>query len=182
MLKSKTRIRTGLITVVAAMSLTGTAATASADGDAPAADDAYTSISPEAGEFQLYGAPEGAVQARNFKSSLTGWAPGSKESRHWEDNHYTEIKFTGCSMVGTTGQSALVKLWHDLSWAPDKSLGAKTFTNCFKGSGHTSRGEWDQYVSGGDKRYFTVPALNGSIYTRANLNVDEVYVDTSKAD
>ncbi|MFI6277430.1 hypothetical protein [Streptomyces sp. NPDC050988] len=31
-------------------------------------------------------------------------------------------------------------------------------------------------------RYFTIPKLNGSEFTRAHLNVSKVYVDTSKAD
>ncbi|MBN0044419.1 hypothetical protein JS756_09895 [Streptomyces actuosus] len=137
----------------------------------------------EEGQFQLYGSPEpGRMPPRNFTSHLSGWAPGSKESRHWADNDYTEIKFTGCSMVGTTGRSVGVKLWQAIPFARDKDMGMKTFTNCFKGSTKTSRGEWSAHYTGGDNRYFTIPALNGSIYTKANLNVKKVYVDTTKAD
>ncbi|MGV9291018.1 hypothetical protein [Streptomyces sp. NPDC003719] len=118
----------------------------------------------------------------NFTSSLSGWAPGSQESRHWADNEYTEIQFTGCSMVGAPAVSVGVKLWQAIPFALDKDMGTATFTNCFRGSGYTSRAEWNAYYSGGDNRYFTIAHLNGSQYTKAAVNVKTVYVDTSAAD
>ncbi|WP_306188770.1 MULTISPECIES: hypothetical protein [unclassified Streptomyces] len=183
MLNSRNSIRTGLIAAVAAAALTGTVTAASADDGATSSDDAYTFNGGEEGLFQLYGPPEpGRMQPRNFTSYLSGWAPGDKESRHWADNDYTEIQFTGCSLVGASSVSAGVKLWQAIPFSRDKDMGMKTFTNCFKGSSYTSRGEWNAHYTDGDNRYFTIPALDGSIYTKANLNVSKVYVDTTAAD
>ncbi|MFB8246431.1 hypothetical protein ACFC5X_15480 [Streptomyces sp. NPDC055952] len=146
-------------------------------------EDAHTFNPAEEGLFELQApSSEGGGRVPNFTSSLSAWAPGSKESRHWADNDYTEIQFTGCTMIGATGHSVGVKLWQAIPFARDKDMGVKTFTNCFKSSDHTSKGSWNAHYSGGDNRYFTIAELNGSLYTRAHINVDKVYVDTTAAD
>ncbi len=184
MLKHRNLIHTGLIAAVAAAVLTGTVSVASADDAAPASKDAYTFNANEEGLFQLRAPASGSglAQTRNFTSELIGWAPGSKESRHWADNDYTQVQFTGCSLDNGPSLSADVKLWQAIPFGRDKDMGSKTFTNCFKGSNETSSGEWSAHYDDGDNRYFTVPKLNGSEFTRAHLNVKKVYVDTTKAD
>lgn len=184
MLKHRNLIRTGLIAAVAATALTGTASVASAEDTASVSDDAHTFNPNEEGLFELQApAPgNGVVQPRSFTSKLEGWAPGNKESRHWADNDYTEIQFTSCSLDNGPSISADVKLWQAIPFGRDKDMGSKTFTYCFKGAGKTSKGEWNVHYDDGDNRYFTVPKLNGSEFTRAHLNVTKVYVDTSQAD
>ncbi|MFH9073648.1 hypothetical protein [Streptomyces alboflavus] len=183
-----TRTSAVLVGALAASTLFATAATADDTvpvGDSAEVSDDASTVSPdEDGLFELQApdAEQGGIQARNFTSSVGGWGPGNKESRHWADNDYTEIKFTGCTMDGATGRSLDVQLHQAIPFALDKSLGSKRFTNCFKGSGHTSRGEWDVHSSNGDNRYFTIPKLNGSEYTHARVSVKKVYVDVSKAD
>ncbi|WP_371096903.1 MULTISPECIES: hypothetical protein [Streptomyces] len=183
MRKYRNQIHAGLIAAVAAAALTGTMTVATADDTAPVSEDAHTFNPNEEGLFELQApADEGGIQPRNFTSSLTGWAPGSKESRHWPDNDYTEIQFTTCEMIGAGGKSVGVKLWQAVPFAYDKDMGVKTFTNCFTGSGKTSKGEWNAHYDGGDNRYFTIAHLNGSGTVHAAVNVDKVYVDTTMAD
>ncbi|MBV1940533.1 hypothetical protein KUF83_28765 [Streptomyces sp. BV286] len=183
-MKHRNTIRAALTAAVVTAALTGTVTVASADATASASDDAHTFNPNEAGLFELQApAPDsGMVQPMNFTSSLSGWAPGSKESRHWADNDYTEIQFTGCTMDGATGRSVGVKLWQAIPLGRDKDMGMKTFTNCFTGSNETSKGEWSGHYNDGDNRYFTIPELNGADFTHAKVSVRTVYVDTSKAD
>ncbi|MFF7000009.1 hypothetical protein ACFY93_34500 [Streptomyces sp. NPDC008313] len=175
-------MRAGLIAVMTVATLGGGVASASADG-APTDDDAYTSFNPnETGLFELYGdsSAGGQIHPYNWSGDLSAWGPGNKESHHWADNDYTEVRFTGCTMAGTTGRSVSVKLWQAIPFGRDKDVGTKTFTACFGGG--TSQGEWNVHYEGGDNRYFTLPQLNGSEYTRAQVSVRKIYVDTTKAD
>ncbi|WP_159043863.1 hypothetical protein [Streptomyces sp. NRRL S-1521] len=182
--------RTSVVLVSALATTTLLTGAATADDTVPVddtvetTDDAGTVSLDEEGLFELLApAPSGGgVQTRNLTSELVDWLPSSHESRHWSDNDYTEIKFTGCSLEGAPGRSLHVRLHQAIPFGLDKSLGSKRFTNCFKGSGKTSKGEWDTHVSGGDNRYFTVPQHNDSEHSRTALNVKKVYVDTSKAD
>lgn len=179
--------RTSAVIVAALTASTLFTSVAAADDADPAGDnveivdDAGTVSLDEEGLFELEAPAEG-VQARNFTSEINGWVPGSKESRHWSDNDYTEVKFTNCSLIGTRGKSLDITLWQAIPFGLDKSVGTKRFSECFKGSGHTSRGEWDAHYSNGDNRYFTIPRHNGSEHIRTYLNVKKVYVDVSKAD
>ncbi|MEU9782847.1 hypothetical protein AB0H92_18130 [Streptomyces phaeochromogenes] len=184
MLKHRKSIRAALTAAVVATALTGTVTVAVADDTVSSSEDVHTFNPNEEGLFELQApaADSGMVQPRNFTSSLSGWAPGSKESRHWADNDYTEIQFTNCSLDNGPSASADVKLWQAIPVGRDKDMGSKRFTNCFEGSNKTSKGEWSAHYDDGDNRYFTVPKLNGSEFTRAHLNVSKVYVDTSKAD
>ncbi|MFF8530765.1 hypothetical protein ACN6K9_006105 [Streptomyces sp. SAS_267] len=184
MKKHRNAIRAGLIAAVAAAALTGAVTAASADATETGGNDAYTFNPNEEGLFELEApaAGNGVIQPRSFSSELRGWAPGSKESRHWADNDYTEIQWTGCSFSNPPTISADVKLWQAIPFGRDKDMGSKTFTNCFKGATKTSRGEWDVHYDEGDNRYFTVPKFNGSEFTPAVLNVKKVHVDTTKAD
>ncbi|MGC3000677.1 hypothetical protein ACPF8X_20540 [Streptomyces sp. G35A] len=184
MRKHRNQIRAGLIAAVTAAALTGTVTAATADDTAPVSEDAHTFNPNEEGLFELQAPADdnGGIQVRNFTSELNGWAPGSKESRHWADNDYTEIQFTTCEMIGAAGKSVGVKLWQGIPFSQDKDMGTKTFTNCFTGPGKTSKGEWNAHYDNGDNRYFTIAHLNGSESTRAVINVEKVYVDTTKAD
>jgi hypothetical protein len=177
-------MRAGLVAAMTVAVLGGGAATASAEAG-PTRSDAYTTSNPnEEGLFQLYGeqtATDGQVSTRNWEGSLSGWAPGTiKESRHWADNDYTEIRFTGCNNTSVADISVGVKLWQAIPFSLDKDMGGKTFTACYNGG--TSQGEWDAHYSGGDNRYFTISHINGSIYTQGYVSVSKVYVDTTKAD
>ncbi|CAM5319222.1 hypothetical protein STENM223S_10401 [Streptomyces tendae] len=128
MRKHRNQVRAGLIAAVTAAALTGTVTVASADDTAPVSEDAHTFNPAEEGLFELQ-APsdtDGGIQVRNFTSSLSGWAPGSKESRHWADNDYTEVQFTGCTIDGATW-SVGVKLWLVIPFAQDNAVGTKTF-------------------------------------------------------
>ncbi|MWA11159.1 hypothetical protein [Streptomyces sp. BA2] len=153
-----------------------------AGGSVDITDDASTVSLDEEGLFELPSSDNGEIQPRNFSSSIGGWLPGSHESSHWSDNDYTEIKFTNCTLSGAADKSLHVQLHQAIPFSLDKSLGSKRFTNCFEGSGKTSRGEWDTHVSNGDNRYFTIPKHNDSEHSRTSLKVQKVYVDTSKAD
>ncbi|MFD5702824.1 hypothetical protein [Streptomyces lasiicapitis] len=128
--RALTRTSAVLVTALAASTLFTSVATAddtNPAGDAvEIADDAGTVSLDEEGLFELQ-APDDEVQARNFTSSINGWVPGSKESRHWSDNDYTEIKFTNCALIGATGKSLDVTLWQAIPFGLDKSVGTRSF-------------------------------------------------------
>ncbi|MGW4824952.1 hypothetical protein ACWEP4_40110 [Streptomyces sp. NPDC004227] len=120
-----------------------------------------------------------STASANWTSYINSWTDGHK-SRTWEDQGtYSQIQFTGCFAQYGTTKSVVVKLWHYYSVLPNESLGSKTFTACF--SGGTSNGEWTNVPSGVNTLQFetTKIAQGGSCCL---LNVDKVYVDTSKAD
>ncbi|MFB7364550.1 hypothetical protein [Streptomyces hydrogenans] len=172
--------RTSLLALLTAATLAGATTSAHADTPRPGGSDLYTVKPNEKGLFPLYSTPEaGQVQPLNWDGSLSGWGPGNFESRHWEDNDYTEVLFTGCTYVGATVTSLMLKLWQEVPYSFDKDLGVNTLTGCFRGPTYTSQGVWNVHVDGGTKRYFTIPALNGSVYTRATVSVGTVYVDTT---
>ncbi|MFF8380842.1 hypothetical protein ACF07V_32430 [Streptomyces sp. NPDC015661] len=176
-------LRTSLIATVAAATLLGAVPSAHADTHRPVDSDAYTIKPNEKGLFPLYTTPEpGQIQPMNWDGYLSGWAPGNNESRHWEDNQYTEVMFTGCSWEGEPVTSIMLKLWQEIPYSFDADLGVNTLTWCLKGANNTSIGTWNVNVAGGTSRYFTIPALNGSIYTQSRVSVRTVYVDTSAAD
>ncbi len=180
------RTSAALVSALAATTLL--TSTATADDTNPVGDsvditdDAGTVSLDEEGLFELPAPTEDGVEPRSFPSKIDSWLPSNHESRHWSDNDYTEIKFTTCTLEGAPGRSLHVQLHQAVPFGLDKSLGSKRFTNCFKGSGKTSRGEWDTHVSNGDNRYFTIPKHNDSEYSRTAVSVKKVYVDTSKAD
>ncbi|GGY24174.1 hypothetical protein GCM10010363_00340 [Streptomyces omiyaensis] len=182
MLRTRPR-RTSLIALLTVATLAATTASVHADTPRPVDKDLYTIKPDEKGLFPLYPGPEpGQVQALNWDGSLTGWGPGNFESRHWEDNDYTEVLFTGCTYTGATVTSLMLKLWQEVPYSFDKDLGVNTLTGCFRGPGYTSQGVWNVHVDGGTKRYFTIPALNGSVYTKATVSVSRIHVDTTAAD
>lgn len=175
------RLRVGLVTVATALALTGTIA------PAVAADEDSSSVTGEdlaAVDVQITDPTAGEITTLNFSSRIDGWLPG-KTSRKWTDQDYTEIKFTGCEATTGSrpnmGTSTHVKLWqYDVG--PDDELGEKRFTNCFKGSDKTSRGEWNR-SSSPHSRWFEITKIHDSGTDRyMKLFVDKVYVDTSKAD
>ncbi|MEU3689464.1 hypothetical protein [Streptomyces narbonensis] len=178
-----TRMRAVLIAALAATTLVGTVTSANAKDVQSKSSDANVTNPNERGLFELYSTPEsGQIGPMNWDGPLGGWAPGNFESRHWADNDYTEIQFTGCSVSSGTGTSVTVKLWQAIPFSLDKDMGNKTFTNCFNGATSTSRGEWNVHYDNGDDRYFTIPAINGSGTIRTTVSVKKVYVDTSLAD
>ncbi|MFP3990511.1 hypothetical protein U9R90_24225 [Streptomyces sp. E11-3] len=74
----------------------------------------------------------------------------------------------------------VVKLWDYDALSANDYYGAKTYTNCFKGSGYTSVGEWTGLPSESD--YFFETDKIGQGGSCCLLNVGTVCVDTTKAD
>ncbi|MFH9742112.1 hypothetical protein ACH4MA_31030 [Streptomyces roseolus] len=178
-----THLRAALTAALAAAALVGTVTSANAESVPPQSGDAYVANPGEQGLVELYSAPDpGQMGPMNWEGRLGGWGPGNFESRHWADNDYTEIQFTGCSVSSGTGTSVSVKLWQAIPFNLDKDMGNNTLTYCFGGPNNTSRGEWNAYYSGGDNRYFTIPMINGSSTIRTTVSVQKVYVDTTAAD
>lgn len=176
-------LRSVLIAALAGTTIVGTITSANAEGTRLQSSDAPVTNPNEQGLIELYSTPDpGQVTPMSWEGSLGGWAPGNNESRHWDDNDYTEIIFTGCTMFGAVGKSAGVKLWQSIPFSFDKDMGTQTFYNCFNSPTSSTRAWWNVHHEGGDKRYFTIPQLNGSIYTRATVSVKTVYVDTDLAD
>ncbi|GGT20281.1 hypothetical protein GCM10010222_72830 [Streptomyces tanashiensis] len=172
-----------LIAALVATTLVGTITSASAKGTQPKSRDSYVTNPNDPGLIELYSAPEpGQIGPMNWDGAIGGWGPGNFESRHWADNDYTEIQFIGCSLDVGGGKSAGVKLWQAIPFNLDADMGMQTYYNCFTGPDASTRAYWNGYYAGGDNRYFTIPQLNGSIYTRAHLYVKRVYVDTALAD
>ncbi|MFB7356680.1 hypothetical protein [Streptomyces gardneri] len=177
------KVRAALIAALAATTLVGTITSANAEGTPPENGDAYVANPNDQGLIELYSNPEpGQLAPMNWDGAIGGWGPGSFESRHWDDNDYTEIQFIGCTMFGATGKSAGVKLWQAIPFNLDKDMGMQNYYNCFTGPNASTRAYWNAYYANGDKRYFTIPQLNGSQYTRATISVKRVYVDTALAD
>ncbi len=182
------RLRIGLAATATALALTGMVSPAvAADEGSSATGEDSSSLNVEdlAGvDVRITDPLAGGISASNFHSEINGWLPG-KTSRKWTDEDYTEIKFTGCDATTGSrpnmGTSTHVKLWqYDVG--PDDDLGEKKFTNCFTGSNKTSKGEWNR-SSSSHSRWFEISKINGYNYDRyLKLEVDKVYVDTSKAD
>ncbi|MEV7569385.1 hypothetical protein [Streptomyces tanashiensis] len=177
------QVRAALITALAATTLVGTITSADAKGTQPKSRGAYATNPNDPGLIELYSTPDpGQIRPMNWDGAIGGWAPGSFESRHWADNDYTEVQFIGCTMFGATGKSAGVKLWQSIPLSFDKDMGMQTYYNCFTGPDASTRAWWNVYYANGDDRYFTIPQLNGSEFTRATISVKRVYVDTALAD
>ncbi|MGP4109720.1 hypothetical protein ACTWP5_02230 [Streptomyces sp. 4N509B] len=123
----------------------------------------------------------GEIGVRNWDSYLSGVYPGF-QSRRWEDNNYSEVRFTGCDTDYINPlpgfESTDVELRQDISLQPDRSWGTKEFTACFNGSTNTSRGEWTGLASG--DHFFQIDLVNNLV--NYALDVDRVYVDTTLGD
>ncbi|MER5771141.1 hypothetical protein [Streptomyces sp. NPDC001985] len=133
-------------------------------------------------EIDIPSAPP--ITALNFESELKSVQAGF-ESRRWSDEQYSEIQFKTCNAQSGSQDynSTDVKLWHHKAAAPDESQGSKVFTNCFKGVGKVSRGEWRNVPKG--STYFEIDKIGG--YTESQspyaiLTVKKVNVDTTAAD
>ncbi|MFJ3768158.1 hypothetical protein ACIPQJ_17445 [Streptomyces sp. NPDC090082] len=177
------RLRSVLISALAVTALVGTITSADAKGPQSKSSGAYVANPNDSGLIELYTTPEpGQMGPMNWDGIIGGWGPGNFESRHWDDNQYTEIQFIGCWLDQGGGKSAGVKLWQAIPFNLDKDMGTQTYYNCFTGPDASTRAWWDVYYANGDQRYFTIPQLNGSTTIRATLSVKRVYVDTTKAD
>ncbi|MFD5062951.1 MULTISPECIES: hypothetical protein [unclassified Streptomyces] len=103
-------------------------------------------------------------------------------SRVWADTSYTQIHFKHCfaSDGGTDRYSVDVELIR--VDGTDHSYGAKRFTECFSwGDGdETSTGVWEGLPSG--DYIFKITAIGGQTSSYNYLRVQEVIVDTTKAD
>ncbi|MEV8031924.1 hypothetical protein [Streptomyces sp. NPDC086182] len=120
----------------------------------------------------------------NWSSSITAARPGF-ESRRWDDQSYSQIKFTDCTDNSITGEASYtdVQVWRDISLNPDDSYDKKRFTNCFRGA-NTSNGEWTDLPSSTVSVYFKIMAVTGATSADfgVHLNVASLSVDTTKAD
>lgn len=128
----------------------------------------------------------GTIQPLTFTSYISDWDIGHT-SRHWKDNHYTQIHFRGCSLQSRPHKywkSFNIQLRDDISWAPDKSFGTHRGKACFHGDKVTTM-HWshDNWGGSGDKRYFKLTAINGAtVGTYQRFNSSHVVVDTTKKD
>ncbi|MFD3332421.1 hypothetical protein ACFWV1_07175 [Streptomyces sp. NPDC058700] len=172
-----------LAAVLTVTALVGAITSASAQGAQPESRNTHVVNSSDPGLIELYSTPEpGQIGPMNWDGAIGAWGPGNFESRHWADNDYTEIQFIGCTMSGAVGKSAHVNLWHEIPFNLDKDMGMQPYYNCFTGPDASTRAYWNGYYANGDQRYFTIPLLNGSEYTRATISVKRVYVDTALGD
>ncbi|MFJ5831560.1 hypothetical protein [Streptomyces sp. NPDC093089] len=64
-----------------------------------------------------------------FESYMTGWRVGDESRRWWDNNDtwdYTGIYFSDCISDGGSGfNQASLRLWKDVSSAPDRSKGTR---------------------------------------------------------
>ncbi len=104
-----------------------------------------------------------------------------KESRRWTESQYSELIYRQCSGPRSSGGSTPYKTtaqYHrDISAWPDADYDTKTFTNCFGGYMHESRGTWHNLPKG--SYYFSVNGVWGGV---GKLSVDTVAVDNTAAD
>lgn len=118
----------------------------------------------------------------NWSSYISGWTDGD-ESRRWSDRgNYSQVLFRDCyAQYGGTKQSVVVRMWKHVALQPDRNLGGKKYTRCFKGANKWSNGQWRNLPSGPNTLYFETHRVSrgGSCCL---LFVDKVYVNTSKAD
>ncbi|MBT2395436.1 hypothetical protein [Streptomyces sp. ISL-100] len=109
----------------------------------------------------------------NWSSNLDGVMSGF-ESRRWDDQQYTEIRFTGCDQGYAT--SVDVNLWEDVALNYDNYKGDHTFTKCFDNSTSVSAGTFSGLPV--NNYYFKIGTIGGS----NQLWVRDVDVDTTLAD
>ncbi|MFE4698577.1 hypothetical protein ACFRIC_16045 [Streptomyces sp. NPDC056738] len=104
------------------------------------------------------------------------------ESQRWSDGDYTQVQFTGCHNGYTSyiADSVDVQVWRVINNWPDDSYDKKTFTACY-GAG-TSNGEWSEIPTGTAQYYFQIMAIGGKTVGGPTVDVEKVYVDTTKAD
>jgi hypothetical protein len=124
----------------------------------------------------LLGFVNAPAASANWHSYIEAWTDG-EESRRWDDGSYSQVQFQGCFAQGGLEDRVDVIMWRDITAWPDEEYDEKTFSACFGGG--TSNGEWSG-LSDGDY-YFEADrvAQGGSCCL---LNVQDVYVDTTKAD
>ena len=115
----------------------------------------------------------------NWESHISSWTDGH-ESRRWQEQSYSEIRFTTCyAQYGESNPKTDVRMFRDRSLMPDVPYDNKTYRNCFTGSGKVSAGEWWDLPSG--TYYFRVNNV-GPGNSCCLLFVSRVYVDTTLAD
>lgn len=121
----------------------------------------------------------------NWTSYISGWSDGVGRSQNWDDTGpYTQIKWENCEVQGYgEKQEATVRVWRDITAAPDVHYGSLTYSACFKDNTTRSIGEWTNLTSGTYPYYFKTPRV-GTSGTDNNglLHVAWVGVDTSQAD
>lgn len=118
----------------------------------------------------------------NWASSITNGGPGF-ESRRWDDQSYSQVQFTDCTLYSTVAapESVDVQMWRDISLAPDDSYDNKVFTACFGGG--TSNGEWYDLPDNTVSAYFKLHKVGGSDGRGINsVDVASVTADTTFAD
>jgi len=103
------------------------------------------------------------------------------ESRTWSDEKYSEVLYRFCSGPrsdnGSTPYKTAVQMHRDISMWPDANYDTKSFTECFGGYMHQSKGAWHDLPKG--TYYFSVEGVWGGV---GRLSVEKVMVDTTAAD
>ncbi|WP_307714394.1 hypothetical protein [Streptomyces sp. V4I23] len=102
------------------------------------------------GAAAVLGVVAAPAHAASWSSSLSGVAPGFESRRWYDGGGTTTITFTGCS---GSYSGAEVRLRKD-TFGPDPAYATAVFTNCFRGAGYTSTGNWSDHGSG--DYYFAV--------------------------
>ncbi|MFG2782730.1 hypothetical protein ACGFY7_33455 [Streptomyces prunicolor] len=128
------------------------------------------------GAIVLLAAP--AAQA-NWTSYAQDWLL-YKDSRHWDDEEYTEVKFTGCNTIQDSQTS--IQIYRVINNWPDTGYGEKDFQKCFE-SGGTSTGV--EYNLPTASYYFTIECIDGEctvIQLNNTLDVKTIQQDTTLAD
>ncbi|MFE5142930.1 hypothetical protein ACFRDV_35640 [Streptomyces fagopyri] len=118
----------------------------------------------------------------NWSSVINGGGTGF-ESRRWDDELYSQIKFTDCTphYLTASKRETDVAIWRDITVLPDDKYDTKTFTACFSGGG-TSNGEWTDLGSGKKSVYFRIQSVGGSSTEGSTFDAAFVGVDTTQAD
>ncbi len=82
------------------------------------------------GAVSVVPAHAGVTAEGQFESSINSWRAGNESRRWWDNNDtwdYTGIYFQGCNADGGDGFNyAGLRLWKDISSAPDRSKGTRT--------------------------------------------------------
>ncbi|MER5359190.1 hypothetical protein [Streptomyces sp. NPDC002785] len=111
------------------------------------------------------------------------WRDAGKgaESRRWGDEKYSEVIYRNCSGARSSGGSTPyktdVQMHRAMSMWPDTNYATKSFTECFKGYMHQSKGAWHDLPKG--TYYFSVAGVWGGV---GRLDVELVMVDNTAAD
>ncbi len=124
----------------------------------------------------LLGFINAPAASANWSSYIEAWTDG-EESRRWDDGSYSQVQFTDCFAQWGSRETVDVIMWRDRTAWPDDQYDEKRFSACFDGG--TSNGAWSG-LPDGDYYFEAHRIAQGN--SCCLLDVEDVYVDTTKAD